>query len=189
MTVSSYEHNIRRSSVVSPYFNALCVILVFDFTNGDTFGNLMNWYNETLRYCNFKTLGYLVVGCNKGDNTPITDEDVNGFIDFFPGPVKPAFVVFDEDDPHPVDLAFRELNRKLVDTNFPKEFLDTCPPPRKNSIPSMVVLQGRGDAPPPADPEPTDTTRLLEEPVSEQKPQDDLLFQNPKKKRSVCVVC
>ncbi|EDR21498.1 hypothetical protein EDI_185570 [Entamoeba dispar SAW760] len=137
-----YDHSIRKGASYTPYFNVLGVILCFDYQKSNTFANLMNWYNETLRYCNLKSTHYIIVGFNKSNNSIVTDDDVQGFVNFFPMNKRPHVFCFDESKTHEFDLLFEEFCLEINAMEFSQPYLDKCKP-QKEDIPKSRLQSGR----------------------------------------------
>ncbi|ENY65347.1 hypothetical protein EHI7A_063200 [Entamoeba histolytica HM-1:IMSS-A] len=137
-----YDHSFRKGASYTPYFNVLGVILCFDYQKSDTFANLMNWYNETLRYCNLKSTHYIIVGFNKSNNSTVTDDDVQGFVNFFPMNKRPRFFYFEESKTHEFDLLFEEFCLEINAVEFSQPYLDECKP-QKEDVSKTRLQSGR----------------------------------------------
>ncbi|KAL7721598.1 Uncharacterized protein QTN25_001263 [Entamoeba marina] len=121
-----YDHSIGRGASYTPYFNILGCILCFDFNDQDSFSDLMNWYNETLRYCNLRSTHYFVVGCNYTEDAPVTDDDVQSFLDYFPMSKKPPFFKYFEGSGNELDETFMNFIMDVAAEEFPQNYLDEC---------------------------------------------------------------
>ena len=109
---------MNRGPSYSPYFNTLGVVLCFDYQDADSFGNLMIWYNETLRYCNLKNTHYMIVGYNKNDDPKVKDDDVSGFIDYFPMNKRPRFFNFSDNNKQELTNMYKEFCDEIIGTEF-----------------------------------------------------------------------
>ncbi|ELP92482.1 hypothetical protein EIN_523800 [Entamoeba invadens IP1] len=124
----SYDHGVGRGASYSPYYNVLGAVLCFDYTDKITFSNLMNWYNETLRYCNLKSTRYFIVGMGKYNTEKtcqVDDTDVGSFARFFQNK-EPPVVAFNPERVDEINTKFNEFVYDIYFNEFTPDFLEHC---------------------------------------------------------------
>ena len=125
LKMNVFEHVSGKGQANTPWINVLAVVLCFDYNNNDSFTNLMKWYNDSIKYCNMKTVKFIVMGFNKSQNAPVKNENLEAFINYFQEDKKPQIIIYEENIQNQIERTLKQFFEGIIQSNFPKEYIES----------------------------------------------------------------
>ena len=121
-----YNYSIPPGKSYTPFFNTIMTVILFDYSNKESFRDVMNWHQESLRYSNLPTLHHFIIGIDNGKQE-ISDDEVEGLLNHIDSSRQHlSFFKMQNEDYSEMKKSFYFFVNSVIDNEFNVETIREC---------------------------------------------------------------